>query len=213
MVASLTDLANQALRHLGAERITNIAATDSNAVTLNEAWPITRDGVLRDFDWACATKRAQLAELSVTNISEYDYVYQRPTDCLRMIVLIGESGSKYTKLPKQKYEAEGAYIYTDLSPAYLAYVWRQTDVTQFDSTLLEALALKLAADTAMVITSNEGLHQRLLAEYTAWLMKAEGTDAQESREAARMTSPWGFDSPIGDVSPGLSESFVPRIPS
>jgi hypothetical protein len=196
MLSSLTDLANQTLRRLGAGRVSSISAEAEEAVVLNELWPQARDEVLRDHDWSIATTRAELAELSVTNLTEYSYVYQVPTDCLRILGLLAVEGTAYYESPDLPFMLEGDRLYCDESPLYARYIKQESDVSKYDATLAEAVILKLAYLAAFQITGSTEMEDRMLQKYTAWLEKAKNLDAIERAE--RISGPWGFTTAIAD---------------
>lgn len=157
MVSTNVQLCNLALEEIGEDRISDLTDDSKAARACNLILNPTIDEILELYDWSDAVKRAQVSALDVDNYTEYDYVYQLPNDCLRILYLIEVDDDTYTELPEQQYIKEGRRIYTDLSPCVIKYLYRP-EVKNMSSglvktikhTLASQLANRLAQDPAMV---------------------------------------------------------------
>jgi hypothetical protein len=74
----------------------------------------------------------------------------------------------------------GRYIHTNATTLKITYIGRITDVAQYDSLLVGALAAKLAAELAFPITKSHTVVQNMNNLYQAKLADAKAVDAQES---------------------------------
>lgn len=185
-MATETDLVNVALGHIGHPAITSIAGTDTVSETCARLYPICRDDVLRSAHWNCATFRKQLAESEVNNLGdEWLYSYQLPVDpyCLKARRLVGlpvTDGSRWHP-QKQAFRVEGRVLLTDVANAILLYTGRQ-EVSLFDASLFNALAVYLSAFLATAVRQNYKLAQQQL---TAWVVlrdQAGGNDEAEGEK-------------------------------
>jgi hypothetical protein len=144
-------------------------------------WYEVLDTVLRDHPWNCATVRDELAQDATAPEYEYSYRYQLPADpyCLR---LLGTDQDEYVDGDGQqyyKYKIEGRYILTNAITLKIKYIGRITDVAQYDSLLVGALAAKLAAELAFPITKSHSVVASMGKLYEAKLADAKVVDAQE----------------------------------
>ncbi len=204
MIENATDLANRALYHLGEERIASIDASSRPALVMKELWEETRNDVLTIFEWPSAMSRAVLSQLSVTNLTPYDYAYQLPENprCLYVCSLIDVEGDtpsyediKSTATP---WIIERRTLYCDLEDVGIRYIATETDLSLYSSMLNEAIAYKLAADAAIVLTNSNKKHERVLGAYAVWLTIAQAREVQGSKEPLTSAAAWGDTTAIAD---------------
>lgn len=109
------------------------------------------DGVaqklLEKHSWGFATKRVQLQqlELSDAELIGRDLAYNKPGDCLRILVVNASGSAEEQGAPN--YEDERGRILTDLDPCYLHYVssdWLNLEGA-WPQVFADAVALELAA--------------------------------------------------------------------
>jgi len=144
-------------------------------------WYEVLDTVLRDHPWNCVIIREELAQDATAPEYGFDYRYQLPTDpfCLR---LLGTDQDDYVD-PDGKmyyeYKVEGRYVLTNATTLKIKYIGRVTDVSQYDSLLVSAIAAKLAAEMAFPITKSHNVVASMGKLYEAKLAAAKAVDAQE----------------------------------
>jgi hypothetical protein len=85
MASSPVQICNAALLKLGAERINSLSESNKRARLFNERYNSIRKEVLRAHPWNFAIRRASLARLPESPAYEYDFQYQLPNDCLRVL--------------------------------------------------------------------------------------------------------------------------------
>jgi hypothetical protein len=149
MAEDATQICNIALRRIGAKPISDLIDDDEKeALLCRTFYETARDATLRekvDPPWSFAVKRELLAASTNDNLSEWDYMYALPSDCLRPIVLL-DTYADYIEMPRYPFTLESKVLYTDLESAGLKYVARVTDVTLFSDSFVNAFAWRLAAE-------------------------------------------------------------------
>lgn len=168
MASTAVSLCNRALSRIGAELITSLSGDSVNAQHCNTLYPGARREVLASHDWSFAIKRQSLTQLTAT-VDDWDYTYQLPSDCLKVVEMVDATDKTY--------QIEGQQLLCNESSVTLRYVYDKTH-TAGDSPLFEsALVLRLASLLSGPIKNARRLEQELLQEYLMVLTKARGEDA------------------------------------
>jgi len=171
-MASKTKIAicNLALRSLGADRIMAIDEDNETARILNDVYDLLLDEVLRAHPWNFAQKRTSLARLDKTPAFDYDYAYQLPSDCLRVVRMSDKTA---------KFKIENNELLTNKGEAKILYIARITDPNLYDSAFITAFATRLASEISYPITNSQSLGGQKYSEYLEKLKLAKSLDAQE----------------------------------
>lgn len=185
-MASVIEICNIALSNIGNSRSINSleeASKEAGACSLH--FDACRDAVLSDFDWNFATKRIALADTNMPP-SDWQYAYQYPVDCLRIIEIMVPGLRNPTAAQRVQYttgiDDNGRLIYTDQSSAWLKYVSRVTDVNLFDAIFSEALSWRLAAAICMQLAGSADFGNNALNMYRASILSAGAHSMNESQE-------------------------------
>lgn len=184
-MASEVDVANRALTKVGAARITSLSDNQESARVVSSAWDAVRDAELRAHAWNFAIKRDQLAALVTTPSWGYDYEYQLPADCLR-ILQIDEyfppvSLTDYRGSSEAYWQIENGKILTDLAgPLKVRYVSRSENTGTWDALFVEAFACKLAIEVCERLTDSTSKRQLAWQEYKDTIRQAITCDAIEN---------------------------------
>jgi hypothetical protein len=173
-MASKVGICNTALTFLGADRITAITDNTENARRLNAIYDQCLEDVLRSHPWNFSITRVALALLATTPAFGYDYEFQLPTNCLRLVE-VSDGTNVLTD-----YKVEGRKILTDYTTIYIKYITVVSDPNQYTSQFIFVLASRLAAELAYAITNNKSTAELAAQVYQARLQTAKETDAQES---------------------------------
>jgi len=189
MAADETFICNQALGLLGSSKIMSLDDESKEARFCVRFYEQTRDEVIAGHRWNFAIQRAELSRLAEAPVSEWEYHYQLPSDCLRVLQLNGfdemENASRFV--------IEGRKLLTDDDRAVIRYLWGVTDVTLYPPLFIEALAVRLASKLAHPLTGSRSMPQELHQEYLRVTgPKARRTDAFEGQpktKPAWVTSP------------------------
>jgi hypothetical protein len=163
MALSQTEICNQALQRIGAQRIMDILDEESKGarVCLNVFEATVRE-VAAAGDWSCLKKRAVFARLLPAPAFEWAYQYQLPADFVSLVTL---NGVDYQGQPTDEWEIEGRVLLSDAEEAKATYIAYVEDTTQWDSLFTEAVVVLLASKIATPIRQDEGLAQALKTEY------------------------------------------------
>ncbi|EMX0849495.1 hypothetical protein AAF302_000702 [Pluralibacter gergoviae] len=187
-MASVIEICNRALSNIGNSRsINSLTEASKEAGQCSLYFESCRDAVLADFEWNFATKRVALADTN-SPPQDFDYAYQYPTDCLRIIEITVPGVRMPNAAMRTEYstgansDGTGRLIYTDQPQAWLKYVARITDVNMFDPIFQEALSWRLAAAINMALTTNADLGNNALSMYSRIVLSAAAHSQNESQE-------------------------------
>ena len=149
-MASEVDICNLALARLGDNAtVASIDPPEGSAQAEHCArfYAIARDSLLEMHAWKFATRRVQLAKLTVPSW-DWSFAYAEPTGALKLLGVLSATASNDDET--QPYEAESdangaAIILTNQEDASLRFVARVTDTTKFSPLFVDALAWLLAS--------------------------------------------------------------------
>jgi len=173
-MSTRVSISNLALTILGADRITSIEDNNENARRLAAIYDSCLDDVLRAHPWNFAIKRQLLARLTSTPVFGYDYEYQLPSDCIRVLEV--NDGSNLIS----NYVIEGRKLLVDEDSVYIKFIERITDPNYYTPQFIMVLSSRLAAELAYAITNNKSNAELIMQLYLDRLQKAKETDTQES---------------------------------
>jgi len=169
-MASQVEIANRALTKLGAARIISFNDDNKQSRSVNSMFDAVRDAELRAHLWSFSLKRSSLAALTSTPDWGYDFEYQLPSDCLRIVqvndLFAGPNLDDYRNSSTQEFVIEGRKILTNLAaPLKIRYVMRANDTTQWDATFVEAFACRLAVEMCEDLTQSSGKKESAINDY------------------------------------------------
>ena len=171
--AGAVSICNEALSLLGANTITDFTDNTKEAELVNHFYYSAIEQTLRDHDWSFAVKRSpELARLFGQPEFGYNYRYQLPSDCLRVIS---------TNIHGAEYEIEGEALLTDETGVKIKYICLVLDVSCFDALFRRMLVMRLAADLAYPLTKRRSKEEELILLYERALGKAKSKDIKEAR--------------------------------
>ena len=192
MASSMTliDIANLAAVELGEAPISSFEDNTSFARAMKIIHIPIRDKFLRENNWNSATARVTLAASTDTPKWGFSTSYPLPADWLKLLEVRSQATNVYidsTNVPNNiPYRLEGDdIICNETTGVQIRYVKRLTDVSRWDSMMVEALATLYAYKTAYTITKDAGLRAQLKAEYEQYVVKAGLAD--------------GFDDTVEDI--------------
>ena len=180
-MVSTVDICNRALQKLGERKITSLDDDVKTARECKRAFELVRDAVFRDHPWNSLLARASLAALSEAPAWGFATQFQLPVDCLRVL----EADTSHD------WQVEGRKILSDAgAPLNILYVRQETDPTQYDLLLVEALAARLAAELAEALTQSNTKKEAAERQYLDVLSRARRADAQEGTARQLTRSTW-----------------------
>ena len=194
MARTDVNIVNIALARLGiTDVITTLTeTTNDQAIQANLIYAETRDALMREFPWRFATKHVSLNEtLYDIEQTEFDHHYDYPDDCLRVLRVYDVTTERSTITPKTQYEVYSVgtatddsvrVIATNLERASADYIARITDPDFFDSTFVDCLAWRLAAELAVPLTRGFDKRDELYKIYISTLEAARAIDMSEGHK-------------------------------
>lgn len=191
-MASEIEICNRALTKLGEKTILSLGDESKPARIMNLLYEPTRDYVLRRHPWNFAIKRVVMAQSTTDPVYDYEYAYTLPTDCMRIL-----SPSREV----WEYGIEGRTLVTDYPNINLKYISRITDPNLFDVSFMEALACKLAAESAVPLTDNDARHTSMEQLYQIAIRDARSNDAMEDGPRWITSEEWLMSRRTGVAGP------------
>lgn len=187
MSVSAIDICNLALTRLGHAPIQAFppAENSEEARKCYLLYDRIRRTSLRAHPWNFATTTVALAQLAGDEILyDFDYVYQLPADCLRVLLVVDPADPTSDEIPFEV--RAGGVLLTDQPDARLRYIKDVSDSSFFDEQFVEAFSYRLAADLAMPITGKAEYVNAMNSLFNTTIRAAMATDAKERRREPRI---------------------------
>jgi hypothetical protein len=174
MASNAIEICSAALLKLGASPIDSLTDAAAEAQLANRLYPIIRDGLLSVHPWSFSLAQVALEQSSVPLRVGYDYAFDLPLDCLR--VVSAGAGCRPSGLD---YRIQGPQLLASSSAITLRYQ-RRVPEAMFPPFFVAVLVARLAGEFCLPLTENstrtEGLQQVAAAE----LRLARLIDSQQS---------------------------------
>ncbi len=177
------ELVNKALIKLNQPEVTLLSDTATGVGALRSVFSDTVNELFEAGSskrgWSFMKKRVALVAHVGTNITDYTYMYDFPSDCVVPLEL--KDGGQY--------EIESGVLYTDDDEPVLIYTYNPVTTTvensvtipvmdvDLPSSFQEALAARMASKVAGKVTESKDLPQSLFQEYFMMLRTALQYDA------------------------------------
>lgn len=172
---SETAVANMAVTTLDERHITSLDEDTVLGRFLASQFGFARDELLRLHPWAFASRREVLAPLDAKPSFGWDFQYQLPSDCLRLLPIRAGGQHNGRLIP---YEREGTRCLTNVGPQLpVAYVRRVKNASEYDPLFARALGERLALMAAQRITGKSSYVDKAAALYRQALADAFATNA------------------------------------
>jgi hypothetical protein len=164
---SSTDIVNIALRLLGDAGISSLTDQTPSALLMNELYDVTRDYLVRSFNWKFAIKRAALSQLSGVTVDQFRqltrdmvtglFVYGLPSDYLRILQTDSDPAPYKIEsvVTNTSTQAQQLVLLSDIQTLAIRYISRITDTNLFDPNFIMALAARLSMEACIPITGSE----------------------------------------------------------
>jgi len=152
----------------------SISSFDEDSTGLaGNMWDTVRQSTLRLGVWSRVRKRASLPALPDSPAWGWTYQAIIPPDCLR-VLSVGEGG----EVPD--FEIEGDRILSNEAAIKIRYVYDATNPATWDSVLIEATTMHMAAVMAYPLTGSKTLQDAMQANFAALLEAARGINSVEA---------------------------------
>jgi hypothetical protein len=179
-------ICNYALVLIGqSKKITSLDDNTAHATVCASVYDIARQTVLAEHPWNFAVKQAALTEVTdETSAEDYSFVYEYPSDCLRVLrIFYGATTAGTVNKYKVIYTKDGTVfvkrIVCDLDDAYAEYILDLQEEALFTPAFCEALAAKIASLAAMPLTQDAKIVQAMQQTYAGMLAHAKYMSAIE----------------------------------
>jgi len=168
---SEVEICNAALIKMGDENtISAIGEDGREGETCELMYPQVRDLLLASHPWNFAIGRSTLSKNATSPAFEFDNQFLLPGDYLRGLMLYDSD---------EPWKVEGDQLLTNASTVKLIYIKKVTDTGIFPPLFVEALATRLAAEMAEVITGSSSRSAKLFKEFESKFREAKRRDGQE----------------------------------
>jgi len=196
-MATRIEIINRALTKLGSDRLMSEADDNAASRAVEAIYDGTLETLLRTYRWSFAIKRAQLAQLTEEPAFGYQFMYQLPSDCIRIDAVTDDvhldwfnhEWSSY-RLPIPRYQVEGRTIVTDMSAVFMRYGARMPDPTTYDEAFTEAFSCKLAVELCETITQSSTKKQAALQDFSSAISAARSASAIERPPINQQDTSW-----------------------
>ena len=136
-----------------------------------------RDEVIQLYPWHVFSKRAKLPALSDEPAFGWDFAYNLPSDCIRLLPLRVDGAFNG---PAVAHEVEARQVLTNASgPLPVRYLFRQTNMAKWPPLTARVLAARLARYAATRVTGKESYFSKTDAEFKASMFEAMQSDSLE----------------------------------
>jgi hypothetical protein len=177
MALGKVDIINSALSCIG-ERPTTSIGTDSSerAKVADRRYNEVRNSLLRNHPWNFATRRFKTNAKKTTPVFGFDYAYDLPDGCLR---ILGTDNESYVWQIESD-ENGTLVLLTDRSDfPSVQYIYEVTDPTKFDSIFVQAFIYRLGSEFAQDLTGRSELSAKLQGQFLGVLAEARSINASE----------------------------------
>jgi len=194
-MASKVEIANRALTKIGDSRITSLDDNTERARVISSSWDAMRDNELRIRNWNFSIARASLPALVSAPAWGFNYQYQLPSDCLKVIqadeYFPGLSLTDFRVYSDAEYQIEGGKILTNKSaPLKIKYVSRVENTGLWDSAFTEVFACRIAIEICERLTDSTTKRQLAWDEYKQAIIFASRSDALENPPESMPDDSW-----------------------
>lgn len=185
MATSEINIASNAIIRLGGEPISSFSdggapGGNKHGVIAGNLWPEVRDAALRSHPWNCAVKRVKLAPMTEKPAFGYSNQFALPGDWLRVLDI--NDNQQYD--PDFRVETYGStrVLLVSKESVNLRYIYRNEDVSKWDSMLVIATELMMAVAMCYPVTLSFQLRNDLRAELDGVLRQARAINGQEEAQ-------------------------------
>lgn len=180
------EICNHALLKIGADTIASldINQNDQEAVVqsaklCNIFFNQALEEVLRTYRWNSALKRAELPRLTEAPAFKWQFKYQLPNDCVRIVNVYND---KEAYDDRTEWVIEGRTILCNYETVYLCYVSLVEDVNTLDAFLTQAVIQNLAIKLSVPMQLDQAMQNNLISEYNNFILpQARSVDTLENK--------------------------------
>lgn len=178
-------ICNSALAKVGQGPIQSIDQNTRAAQIIKSIFSLIQDEVMAEHRWNFALKRASLSPTASTPEFEYDYEYDIPSDCLRVL----ELETDVTQIDND-WVVEGKKILSNDATIKVLYIYRNVDYNSWSPGFAEVMAWRLAQEIAYALTQSNDREKSCSDNYAKALARARSTDGAEGVLRGLIADEW-----------------------
>ena len=167
------DLCSCALVKLGAGAIASFNEATAEAKACMQLYEPTLEALLGAYPWRFALEKTELSRLVTAPMADYQYAYQLPNNCIRIL-----SAGNGTKSHGLKYKIVGQTLHTNAENVIISYIGRPDEST-FPTFFCQALIAKLAAELCLPLTESTTRSDYMYGRAEEEFRIAKLTDSQQ----------------------------------
>ncbi|OYX62737.1 MAG: hypothetical protein B7Y88_13875 [Sphingomonadales bacterium 32-64-17] len=184
-MASEVAIYNMAAAAIGATtRITDPKDNRTIARNIRAVWDIQRQAAIREGSWNFAVQRQQLGATTSAPEHGYEYAFELPAACLRLIEV-------HDLIAYRDYQLEGRLVLTNVAgPLNIRFLADVKEPASWDTLFAEAFAYRIAWAIGTRIAGSSFDRDKVWRQYQDALKSAKRVDAQENPSIKREESDW-----------------------
>ncbi len=183
-MATKLEIVNAAAILIGALTVSAVPGTTKTGITANALYNITRDACLRLHPWNFAIKRDELADSGSEPNYEWDYAFDLPQDCIRVL------GTEYDEYQDIKWKVEGKQLLINEDSINIKYISNTVLEDAWDTLFVNFFVAALAEAMSYSLSQNKGITDAMTQLKILRLKEAKGPDAQEGTADALEADLW-----------------------
>ena len=168
------DLCSRALVELGANAISSFDETSTEATVASQLYQPTLENLLASYPWRFALKQKTLAKLQAKPLADYQYAFQLPNNCLRIL-----SAGQNVKSSGLQYKIVGSCLYTNAPEVVLNYIEKPNE-SIFPPFFVKAFISQLASEFCLPLTESTTRTDYMRKIAAEELKQARLVDSQQS---------------------------------
>lgn len=203
-MVALLDIYNLALLRIKERTLISGETASRAAQACDFSYRVQRPALLRRHRWQFALRRAALSALAEPPAFGWQYQMALPSDFNTLVSAspwYDSARHTLTDAPTT-YRIENTALLADHSPMYVLYVRDETNPTRFDPLFVNALVAFMAADLALALAADAGLHEQMTKAGEAALLAARRANSIEQPSEAVL----GEGRLLGDWAAGASSA-------
>jgi hypothetical protein len=177
MAISEIGICNNALALLGASAIRSFDEDNKRARLCKNLYDVSRDFLLRSYDWPFARSFAKLQKIDTEDIEVPPgmNLFGLPASYVRILDV-------YPRGSKTPWEIIGRYLCSPMEDVRVYYTRKEVSVVLFSCTFVSALSVLLAYRMCPSITQDEALTKALYEQYKIEIGEFAANDANEGND-------------------------------
>lgn len=187
MPVTQVSICNSALAKVGQSPIQSLSQDTRAAQLLNGIFDQIQDEFLAQHPWNFAIKREQITANASVPVYEFDYTFDLPSDCLRVL---DQEADDVDLEPK--WVVEGRTILANDPTLNIRFIYRNVDFSAWNPAAAEAFAWRLAVSVAYALTQSSDREKACMQQYQAALSLARSVDASEGTLKSLIADDWAL---------------------